>query len=436
MIDILYTVYIEFLGGNMKIKVTEMPYDEVLKLPREKHIKPVKQKAVWRKIMKLASEGELKATNFKLETEGMEKLNAGEPALFLMNHSSFTDLQITSTILADRQYHIVMTNDGLIGKASLMRAIGCIPTRKFISDTALVKDMIYAVKELNSSILMFPEASYSFDGTETPLPDSLGKCIKLLGIPVVMIRTKGAFLRDPLYNNLQKRKVNVTAKETYLLSSDDVKTMSTSEINAVLKEAFSYNHFKEQVELGIMIDEEFRADGLERALYKCPNCLKEGLMVGKGVRIKCGSCEAEHELLPSGELSGVSRDAAFKFVPDWYAWERECVKKEIEEGTYGLDIPVDIVVLVDTKSVYKVGSGRLIHNKEGFRLSGCDGKLDFSLSVKKSYSLYADYFWYEIGDMIAIGDGEMQYYCFPQVDTPVAKARLATEELYKWDRGL
>ena len=45
MLDILYTVYIEFLGGNMKIKVTEMPYDEVLKLPREKHIKPVNQEA-------------------------------------------------------------------------------------------------------------------------------------------------------------------------------------------------------------------------------------------------------------------------------------------------------------------------------------------------------------------------------------------------------
>ncbi len=415
----------------MKIKVTEKPYDEVLKLPKEKHIKPVKQKAIWRKIMKLASAGELKAINFKLETEGMEKLKKDEPALFLMNHSSFTDLQITSTILADRQYHIVMTNDGLVGKASLMRAIGCIPTRKFISDTTLVKDMIYAVKELNSSILMFPEASYSFDGTETPLPDSLGKCIKLLGIPVVMIRTKGAFLRDPLYNNLQKRKVNVTAKETYLLSPDDVKNMSASEINAVLKEAFSYNHFKEQVELGVTIDEDFRTDGLERVLYKCPNCLKEDSMVGKGIKIKCNSCGAEHELLPSGKLSGVNCETAFEYIPDWYAWERACVKKEIEEGTYSLDIPVDIMVLMDTKSVYKVGAGRLAHSKDGFSLSGCDGKLDFSLSVKKTYSLYADYFWYEIGDMIAIGDGERQYYCFPKVDTPVAKARLATEELYK-----
>ena len=33
--------------------------------------------------------------------------------------------------------------------------------------------------------------------------------------------------------------------------------------------------------------------------------------------------------------------------------------------------------------------------------------------------------------MICIGDRDTQYYCFPPKGTPVAKARLATEELYK-----
>lgn len=47
-------------------------------------------------------------------------------------------------------------------------------------------------------------------------------------------------------------------------------------------------------------------------------------------------------------------------------------------------------------------------------------------------SLYADYFWYEIGDVICIGDNGTLYYCFPKEGGDVvAKARLATEELYK-----
>ena len=150
----------------------------------------------------------------------MENLSADEPALFLMNHSSFIDLKIAGTILYPRPFNIICTSDGFVGKNGLMRALGCIPTKKFMTDVTLVRDMAYAVRELKDSILMYPEASYTFDGTATPLPDSLGKLLKLLMVPVVMIRTEGAFLRDPLYNMLQLRNVKVSAKMQYVLSPE------------------------------------------------------------------------------------------------------------------------------------------------------------------------------------------------------------------------
>ena len=49
--------------------------------------------------------------------------------------------------------------------------------------------------------------------------------------------------------------------------------------------------------------------------------------------------------------------------------------------------------------------------------------------------MYADYYWYEIGDVIGIGDNEFSYFCFPGADVSVTKARLATEELYKMKRA-
>ena len=109
--------------------------------------------------------------------------------------------------LYPRPFNIVCTSDGFVGKEWLMRHLGCIPTQKFVSDLGLVRDMLYAVRELHSSVLMYPEASYSFDGTATPLPEGIGKCVKMLGVPLVMIHTYGAFARDPLYNGLQLRKV-------------------------------------------------------------------------------------------------------------------------------------------------------------------------------------------------------------------------------------
>ena len=89
-------------------------------------------------------------------------------------------------------------------------------------------------------------------------------------------------------------------------------------------------------------------------------------------------------------------------------------------------------MLVDTKSLYTVGEGRLVHDTDGFHLTGCDGKLDYRQIPEASYSLYSDYYWYELGDMICIGDQRALYYCFPQENGDiVAKTRLAAEELYQ-----
>jgi hypothetical protein len=103
----------------------------------------------------------------------------------------------------------------------------------------------------------------------------------------------------------------------------------------------------------------------------------------------------------------------------------------LEKGEYALDTEVDIVIQVNLKGVCKIGSGRLTHNDQGFRLIGAEGKLDYSQSPVFSHTLYADYYWYEIGDVIGIGNNEFSYFCFPKENVSVTKVRLATEELYK-----
>ena len=78
-----------------------------------------------------------------------------------------------------------------------------------------------------------------------------------------------------------------------------------------------------------------------------------------------------------------------------------------------------------------IGKGKLKHNENGFTLTSDDGLLNYTQSPLHSYSLNSDYFWYEIGDVISIGDRNELYYCFPSKEVSVTKARLATEELYK-----
>lgn len=416
----------------MKIKTKEKSYEDVLAKPVGLHRLPLRPGILFRTLLKLVSVPDLKKTNFTYRKIGMERLGKKEPCLILMNHSSFIDLKIVSSMLYPRPFNIVCTSDGFVGKKRLMYALGCIPTKKFVTDMVLVRDMMFAVKKLKTSVLMFPEASYSFDGTATPLPESLGKCLKMLGVPVVMIKTYGAFSRDPLYNNLQLRKVDVSADMEYLLSPEEIAQKSVAELNAILAEQFTFDNFRWQQENNIRIEETFRADCLNRVLYKCPHCMTEGKMYGKGTKLICSDCGKEYLLTETGFMQAMDGETEFEHIPDWYHWERECVRKELVEGSYRLDIAVDICMMVNMNCIYRVGKGRLRHDAEGFHLTGCDGKLDYSQKPSASYSLYSDYYWYEIGDMICIGNSEVLYYCFPtEGGDVVAKTRLATEELYR-----
>lgn len=346
----------------MKIKIKEKPFSEVVNMPLEKHMKPWKQLLIMRLLLKIVSLPDLLATRSSYKKIGMERLGKNEPCLYLMNHCSFLDLKIASSIIFPRRFNIVCTQDGFVGKRFLMRLLGCIPTKKFVQDSRLVRDMLYCLRKLNSSVLMFPEASYSFDGTTTVLPESLGKCIKLLGVPVVMITGKGTFLRDPLYNNLQRRKIKVSADMEYILSPEDIEKMSVEEINSIVKNKFDLDYFKWQQENNIKITEKFRADCLNRPLFKCAHCKTEGSMIGKGITLSCKACGKVYELTENGYLRAQNGETEFCHVPDWYSWQRECVKREIENGDYKLDVPVDIYILRDTRCLYKVGSGNLEHS--------------------------------------------------------------------------
>ena len=414
----------------MKTVFIKKSYDKVVAMPRVPHKKPKKPNIFFRTLIRVLSAKDLIPLDFSIVRKDMERAGKG-PYLILMNHSCFLDMEIASAVFYPLPYGIVTTSDGFVGKDWLMRQIGCIPTQKFVSDLTLVRDMDYMLKKNNTSVLMYPEASYSFDGRATPLPRKMGGLLKILKVPVVSVHVDGAFLRTPLYNELKNRKAPVRVEVTCLLTPEEIRDKSVEELDAVLDEAFSFDHFKWQKENNVRITEATRAEGLERVLYKCPHCNAEGQTRGEGDRLTCHACGKVWQLTELGEMKALEGETEFSHIPSWYDWERACVRRELEEGTYSLETDVEIGMLVDHKAIYMVGEGHLSHNNDGFTLTGCDGMLEYHQKPRASYSLYADYFWYERGDIISIGNRECLYYCFPKKDGVVAKTRLAAEELFK-----
>ena len=135
----------------MKIKVVDMTYEQALAQPPAKHRPPQRPSLALRSLLRAASAPDLHATHFHCEKRGMEQLADDEPCLVLMNHSCFLDLEIAETVLYPRPFNIVCTSDGFVGKEALMRSVGCIPTSKFCSDAALVRDMLYCASSKRRS---------------------------------------------------------------------------------------------------------------------------------------------------------------------------------------------------------------------------------------------------------------------------------------------
>ncbi len=417
----------------MKIKVKKISYNKLQEIPSFKYFKPVKQSFVLKTLVRIMSSLTLRGLKFKYITKDLDRLSKKEPFLILMNHSSFLDLKIAFKILRGRRFNIVTSDDAFVGKKELMRHLGCIPARKYIADTQLVKDMHYTLNKLKQPLLMFPEASYSIDGTSTTLPDAVGKCLKFLKVPVVIIKTYGAFLHDPLYNKLQTRKVKVTAEIKYLLSPDDIKEKSVDELNEIIRSQFTFDNFKHQQENNIYVGYKFRADHLNKVLYKCPHCDKEGRTYGMGTRLSCIECGNTYELTEYGFLKNLTRTTIFNHIPDWYKWQREEVKKEIENGTYEFFDKVKIYAMKDYKSIYELGYGTLTHNMDGFKLESVEMGLTYTQAPLVTYSLNSDFHWYEIGDVITLGTKDIRYFCIPKTKLDmVAKIKLATEELYNY----
>ncbi len=414
----------------MKIKIKHLPYEQAIHLPRPKHKRPQKPLWILHALVRILAIPDLWATKFKFTQSRMDQAGAG-PYLILMNHSSFIDLKIAFRLFFPKPFFIISTTDSFVGKSWLMRLLGCIPTQKYVTDIRLIMDMLHCLKKHKTSVLMFPEAGYSFDGCTTALPRKLGTLVKKLNVPVLSVITDGAYLRDPLYNGLQLRKVQVSAHLSCLLTRKELQEKSTQEIDDIIDHAFSFDNFARQLENKVAIKEPFRADGLHRILYQCPACLSEGQTEGKGTTLHCKQCGKTYELNEFGQMQALTGTTEFSHIPHWFLWQRQQVRQALEKGIYRLDTAVKIGLMLDYKALYMVGDGRLIHDKNGFTLTGCDGKLNYSQGPQASFSLNADYFWYEIGDVICIGNKECLYYCFPTDGNVITKTRFAVEELYK-----
>ena len=366
----------------------------------------------------------------KVNIEGLKP-----PFVLLCNHNAFMDFKVATKAIYPWRANYVVAIDGYIGREKLLRNVGCICKRKFTNDTILVKQLVQTIKNGDVAII-YPEARYSLCGTTAVLPESLGKLCKLLKVPVVTLICHGHHVNSPFWN-LHDRGVKPTEAEfTQIFDAETLKKATVDEVNEKILEMFQYDDFAWQKERGIKIKYKGHAEGLHKVLYQCPKCKTEFKMSSSGTILKCNACGKEWKLTELSELEALDGETEFSHIPDWYEWERENVRREVEEGTYSSGtLPVKVNTLPNAKKFIYLGEGTLTHDMNGFTVRGTDVDGDPFEMIKNVPSLYSCHIEYEylgkFGDCVDLNTLEDTWYIYPfGRDFAVTKFALATEELY------
>ena len=394
---------------------------------------PLHQTKFWTGLIWVLSKMMLIGKKYKVEKINMEGLKA--PYLMLSNHMHFIDFELAAMGTWPNPVSNVVNIDGYYHMPFLLEWIGSICTRKFTMDLGMVRS-IRKVLARGDVVGLYPEARYTPCGTTSYLPESLGKLVKMNKVPVVVVIHRGNHLYAPFWNFRKKRKVPLHTTLTQVLTAEQVETMSVQEINQVLAEAFRYDDYRYQKENGIRIREPYRAEGLHKVLYQCPHCKTESQMGSEGAELFCKACGKRWYWEETGDLRALEGETEFSHIPDWFEWERQQVRAQVEDGTYRFEDEVEVYSMPREWTFFPLGKGKLTHDKEnGLMLTGFYRGQDYKIHRRpeQNNSLHIEYDCPKIKpfDCVDVSTENDTFYCFPvnQRDV-VTKMAFATEEIY------
>ncbi len=416
----------------------------------------------------------------KIRKENMDGIKP--PYLLLGSHHSFMDFFVTPLAVWPHRANYISELEGFEAFGEwIYRQVGCLGTRKFISDLHLVRN-IRKVVDRGDIIVIYPEARYSNVGTNSRLTLSLAKLARLLKVPVVTLVMNGNHLQSPIWNLTPRKEVRLRATLKCVLRPEQMSGMSAKEILAVLQRELTYDDYRYQREAKLRITFPKRAEGLHMPLYMCRDCGAEFCMESEGAVLRCKKCGAAWEMDEYGTLhrtgdgtgteqpactaqntgapqangeapSGGQDTAEDKpactaqpvapaaalpdslYIPDYYEWEREQVHAEIEQGRYHFDQKVRVEALPGAKNFIALGEGRLVHEEKGFSLTFRgymeDTEKTLFFESKASPSIHTEYDYRGEGQCVTLSTTDCTYFLFPlEEGFNATKIQFATEYFY------
>lgn len=299
------------------------------------------------------------------------------PAIIVATHTSDEDHMISGmTLYPVRPTYIVSEHFMRIpSTARLLKLMHVITKKMFCADISTIRKVMRAKKE-NAVIVIFAEGRLSSYGHTLPVADGTAELIKKLGVDLYAWKAEGAYLTFPKWRDKgDSRCGKIRSSVKLLLTADEVAEKSVAEIKEITAKAIENDD--ELAMAGVEYKSADIARGVDRILFKCPKCLKEGtITAGEGhIRCECGfdaTLDSYYRL----------HNAPFERINEWFEWQQDSIDVETESlytkailGTCGKDGFMDP----------DAGEGEVYMDKDVFRLSGTlhGEPIEFSIATEK-----------------------------------------------------
>ena len=299
------------------------------------------------------------------------------PAIVVATHTCDADHILSAlTLYPIRPTYIVSEHFMRIpSSARLLKLMHVITKKMFTPDVSTIMNVMRAKSE-NAVIVIFPEGRLSCYGHTLPVADGTAELIKKLGVNLYAWKAEGAYLTFPKWREKGDDRIGkISSSVKLLLSAEEVAEKSVAEIKEITENAIL--HDDELAMQGVEYKSETMAQGVDKILFKCPKCMREGEITSDGNHIRC-SCGLDATLDTYYKLSG----APFNSINEWFEWQQESIDVENEKlyskarlGCCGNDGFMDP----------NAGEGEIYMDKDIFKLSGTlhGEKVEFSVKTEK-----------------------------------------------------
>jgi 1-acyl-sn-glycerol-3-phosphate acyltransferase len=196
---------------------------------------------------------------------------------------------------------------------------------KGASDAPAVMKCLRYVRE-GGILAIYPEGNLTYDGELGYINPGIIRLIRMLRVPVIYYNTKGAYGVDPRFG-AGFRRGRMTGAISGRRSPGEIAAMTDPELLSDIKSMLSVDEFSEPCSY----KSNKNAEKLERVIYRCPVCGKNGTIWSKGRYIRC-SCGLVAEYCDDLTFRSVSGESVPRRVRDWIAEELKWVKSYIPKG--------------------------------------------------------------------------------------------------------